>query len=113
MFLLELLFFLGFPLLLACGASYLTWRALSRPAVFLVVTTIVLYLVYVGLMWLLDPGPIGYTLSIRQPGESPAPEPFFPLLSPYKAPLIAFAVAAIPVLAVMLRLFKKERDDEA
>jgi hypothetical protein len=44
MFVFEFLFLLGFPLVLACGASYLTWRVLSRPVVFLIVTTEVLYL---------------------------------------------------------------------
>jgi hypothetical protein len=107
MFAFEFLFLLGFPLLLACGASYLTWRALSRPVVFLIVTTVVLYLLYAALMWLLDPGPVGYTLSYRKPGEAPVSEPLFLMLPTYKIPLIAFALAAIPVLAVLLRAFKK------
>ena len=34
------------------------------------------------------------------------------MLSPYKVPLVAFAVAAVPVLAVLLRAFKKERASE-
>lgn len=110
MFAFEFLLLLSFPLLLACGATYLTWRALSRPVVFLTVATVVLYLVYAASMWLLDPGPVGYTLSTRQPGETS--EPLFQLLPPYKRPLIAFAAAAIPVLVVLLRAFKKGRADE-
>jgi hypothetical protein len=55
----------------------------------------------------INPGPVGYTLSIQQPGETPASEPWFLLLPPYKTPLVAFAVAAVPVLAVLLRAFKK------
>lgn len=105
----EFLFLLGFPLVLACAASFLTWRVLSRPVVFLIVTTLVLYLFYAALMWLLDPGPVGYAVSIRQPGEARSPEPLFLLLSSYKVPLIAFVVTAIPALAVLLRAFKKER----
>lgn len=112
MFVIELLFLLAFPLVLACVASYLTWGALSRPAVFLIVTTVVLYFLYAVLMWLLNPGPVGYTLSIRQPGETPASEPWLLLLPPYKTPLVAFAVAAVPVLAVLLRAFKKGRASE-
>lgn len=108
----EFLFLLGFPLALACGVSYLTWRALSRPGVFLMVATLVLYLLYAALMWLLDPGPVGYTLSVRQTGEALASGPLFVLLEPYKVPLIAFAVAAIPVLFVLLRTFKKGRTSE-
>lgn len=107
MFAFELLFLLGFPLVLACGASYLTWRVLSRPVVFLIVATGLLYLLYAVLMWLLDPGPVGYIPSVRQPGEVAASEPLFLLLPPYKTALIAFAVAAIPVLAFLSRLFKK------
>jgi hypothetical protein len=112
MFALEFLFLLSLPFVLACGASYLTWRALSRPVIFLIVATISLYLLYVALMWLLDPGPVGYTPSVRQPGEVPALEPWFLLLPLYKIPLIAFSVAAVPVLAVLLRLFKQGRFSE-
>jgi hypothetical protein len=112
MFVFEFLFLLGFPLVLACGASYLTWRALSRPVVFLIVATAFLYLLYAVLIWLLDPGSVGYTLSVRRPGEVPASEPLFLLLPPYKMPHIAFAVAAVPVLAVLLRVFKKRRASE-
>ena len=107
MYEIELHFLLGLPLVLACGASCLTWRALSRPVLFLIVATVVLYLLYAVLMWLLNPGPVSYTLSIRQPGETPAPEPFFLLIPPYKIPLVAFAIAAVPTLAVLLRAFKK------
>ena len=112
MFVIELLFLLAFPLVLACGASYLIWGALSRPALFLIVATVVLYLLYAVLMWLLNPGAVGYTLSVRQPGETPTSEPWFLLLPPYKIPLVAFAVAAFPVLAVLLRAFKKGRASE-
>ena len=112
MFVIELLFLVAFPLVLAGGASYLTWGALSRPVVFLIVSTVVLYLLYAVLMWLLSPGPVGYTLSTRQPGETPASEPWFLLLPPYQVPLVAFAVAAVPVLAVLLRAFKTGRASE-
>jgi hypothetical protein len=112
MFAFEFFFLLSLPFVFACGASYLSWRALSRPVTFLIVATLSLYLLYATLMWLLDPGPVGYTLSVRRPGEVPASEPWFLLLPPYKIPLIAFAVAAVPVLAVLLRLFKKGRFSE-
>lgn len=112
MFAFEFLFLLSLPFVLACGASYLTWRALSRPVVFLFIATVSLYLLYAALMWLLDPGPVGYTLSVRQPGEVPASKPWFLLFPPYKIPLIAFAVAAVPVLAILLRLFKKGHSSE-
>lgn len=112
MFAFEFLFLLSLPFVLACGASYLTWRALSRPVVFLIVATVSLYLLYGALMWLLAPGPVGYTLSVRRSGEVPASEPWFLLLPPYKIPLIAFAVAAVPVLTVLLRLFKMGRSSE-
>ncbi len=61
MFFVELLILFCFPLVLACSASYLTWNALSRPALFLIVATVALYLVYASSMWLLAPGPVGYT----------------------------------------------------
>jgi hypothetical protein len=107
MFAFELLFLFGLPLLLACGAAYLTWRTLSRPLVFLTVAATILYFVYAASIWLLAPGPFGFIVSVPQPGAAPASEPLFLLLPPYKTSLIAFAAAAIPVLAVLLRVFKK------
>lgn len=107
MFAFEFLFLLGFPLLLACSASYFAWRALSRPLIFLIVATVFMYLLYATLMWLLDPGVVSYTLFTRGPGEVTSPEPWFLLLPVYKIPLIAFAVVAIPVLAILLRVFGK------
>jgi hypothetical protein len=112
MFVFELLVLFGLPLLFACGTTYMTWNALSRPVVFLIVAVIVLYLVYAASMWLLAVGPVGYTLSIRTPGEVPVSEPLFLLLPPYKIPLVVFAGASIPVLAVLLRAFRKERVNE-
>ena len=112
MFAFEFLFLLSFPLLVACSASYTAWRALSRPVVFLIVSTVFLYLLYAALMWLLDPGVVSYTLISRGSGDIPSPEPYFLLLPVYKIPLIAFAVAAIPVLTILLRAFKKARNSE-
>lgn len=112
MFVFELFVLLGLPLLFSSVTTYLTWNALSRPFVFLVVATVVLYLVYAASMWLLAAGPVGYTLSIRSPGESPASEPLFLLLPPYKIPLIAFTLAAVPVLVFLLRAFRRGRADE-
>lgn len=108
MFFVELLILYCFPLLLACSASYLTWNALSRPVLFLVIATVALYLVYATSMWLLDPGPMGgYVLVVREPGEAHTSEPWFSMLSPYKVPFLVFSFAAIPVLAILLRAFKK------
>lgn len=114
MFAIEILFLLGFPFLLASGTSYFMWGALSRPAVFLVVATVALYLLYAVLMWQLDPGLISFTVFIHEPGEvaSASSEPWLGLLRPYKIPLAAFAAAAVPVLAVLLRAFKRGRGSE-
>lgn len=107
MFFVELLILFCFPLLLACSASYLTWNALSQPVLFLVIATVALYLAYASSMWLLDPGPVGYTLVVREPGEAHTSEQWFSMLSPYKVPFLVFSLAAIPVLAILLRAFKK------
>jgi len=112
MFVFELLILAGLPLLFAACVTCLTWGALSRPVVFLVVTTVVLYLVYAASMWLWGPAPAGYTVSIRQPGEVHNSELLLLLLPPFKIPIIVFTGAAIPMLAVLLRAFRKERVDE-
>jgi len=106
-FLFELLFLLSFPLLVAATASLLTWNALSRPWLFFLATALVLYCMYVLSMWLLAPASVGWTISYRTPGEPVEPHPWLPLLAPYKVPLLAFGVAALPAIAALLRRFRK------
>ena len=71
-----------------------------------------MYILCAALIQLLDPGPVGYTLSVRKPADAPFSEPLLLLLPPYKIPLIAFALVASPVLAVLLRAFKRGRASE-
>jgi len=108
MFVLEMLILAGLPLLFASGATYVTWGALARPLVFLLASTAVLYLVYAGSMWLWGPAQVGYTLSVQQPGETQTSEPLFLVLPPFKFPLMMFVGAAVPVLAVLLRAFRRK-----
>lgn len=68
MFIFELLILAGLPLLFAACVTCLTWGILSRPVVFLVVATVVLYLVYAASMWLWAP----HRSVTQSPFDSPA-----------------------------------------
>ena len=113
-FLLDSLVFAGLPLLLAGAAVCLSPQGLLRPVLFMVVAGLILYPVYFFWMWLLDPGEwiVAYTVVRKVPGEAESPVPWSLLLTHYKTPMMAFAASAVPVLLVLLRLFKKERSDE-
>jgi hypothetical protein len=113
-FLLESLVFAGLPLLLAGAAVCLSPNGLLRPVLFLVVASLILYPVYFIWMWLLDPGEwvVGHTLVRKVPSEVESSGPWLLLLTYYKTPMMAFAASAVPVLAVLLSLFNKERSDE-
>lgn len=106
-FLLQLLFLLGLPALVALTSAYLCWGALSRPGLYLLVSLIGLYALYVVAFYLVAPKSVGYMISAVQPGDPSAREPLLMLLEPYARPMLVFAVAALPALLVLLRLFRK------
>jgi hypothetical protein len=105
---LELLFLVDFPLLLGGLSAWLTWRALSRPWLYFVVSTVTLYLLYGGLFYLLAPRTVGYTVHVARPGEPSTSEQLFPFLQPYAEPLLLFAVLAIGAIVLLLKAFKRK-----
>jgi len=111
-FLLQLLFLLGWPLLLALGVTWATWGALRRPLLFLVVSCVALYLLYALAQFVFGPASVGFVLSVRQPGDLPVESESFVLLRPYAASLAAFTVAAFPVTAVLLKLFRRRGESK-
>jgi hypothetical protein len=103
---LQLLFLLAFPLLVAAGVSLLTWNALSGPWKFAVLCTVALYGVYVLCFYFLAPTSVGFAVHAVEPGQPKVDEPLFVYLEPYYKPLAVFSIASIPVVLGLLRLFK-------
>ena len=109
--LLQLLVLLGWPLALGTAVTWLTWGALRRPLAFFLVSCAVLYVVYAFAHFLFGPNSVGFSLSVRQPGEPLVETEAFVLLRPYAGPLLAFTVAAIPIIVLLLRAFKRREAD--
>ena len=104
---LQLIFLLTFPLLVATGTSCLTWNALSGPWKFLILSTVALYLLYAVCFYLLAPASVGFAVHMVAPGQTKADEPLFVYLEPYYKPLATFFVLAIPVVIALLKAFKR------
>ena len=109
---LQLVFLLTFPLLLSIGAAYLTWNALSSPWKFLIISICALYLLYVASFYLLAPQSVGFTLRAVEPGQTNQDEPLFVYLEPYYKSIAAFAVASIPTIFALLRIFKRQANQQ-
>ena len=104
---LQLIFLLTYPLLISAGASFLTWRALSRPRTFFTLATAALYALYVACFYLLAPTSVGYTLVAAEPGQPKYEEPLFALIEPYYKTLGAFTAMAVLATVALLRTFKR------
>jgi hypothetical protein len=104
---LQLLFLLTLPVLLASGAALLAWNALSGPWKFFLASTVALYLLYGICMYLLAPASVGFAVHAIEPGQHNAEEPLFVYLEPYYRPLLVFAVLAVPAIFALLRAFKR------
>ena len=109
---LQLIFLLTFPLLLSIGAAYLTWNALSGPWKFLILSTVSLYLLYVVSFYFLAPQSVGFTLVAVEPGQINQGEPLFAYLEPYYKSLAVFAIASIPTIIALLKLFKRQENTQ-
>ena len=106
-FFLQLIFLLSFPLVVACGSAYVSWGALSKPWVYLVLCAVVLYAFYAALFYLVGPKSVGYAVSAVRPGDTPQDVPPLMLLRPYSIPLIGFVLACVPVVLLLLKAFRR------
>ena len=104
---LQLLFLLGFPLLVAAGASLISWNALTSPWLFLVLCTVALYGVYMACFYFLAPASVGFGVHAVDPSQPKADESLFVYLEPYYKPLAVFALLAVPAVIGLLRVFKR------
>lgn len=104
---LQILFLLAFPLLVACGVSLLAWNSLSAPWRFLSIATVVLYALYGACMYFLAPASAGFAVHAAGPAQPGAVEPVFVFLAPYYKPLLSFSLLAVLASFALLRAFKR------
>ena len=97
------------PALVACLSAGFSWHQLHRPWLYLGVSTLCLYVVYLTSMYFLSPKSVGYMVSGEPSREPVEPMPALMLLDPYKVPLLVFLVASVPVVIALLRVFKQSQ----
>ena len=103
---LQLLFLLACPLLVATGVTALSWNALSSPLKFLALCSLALYALYAATFYLLAPSSVGFAVQASGMGTMPGEEPLLVFLAPYTKPLLAFALGSVPIVFGLLRLLK-------
>ena len=104
---LQLIFLLTFPLLIAGATAALTWNALAGPWRFLLASVVVLYAIYAAVFYLFSPASVGFAVHAVEPGQPVQPTPLFVYLEPYFKPLLIFGLAALPTVSVLLKVFKR------
>ncbi len=104
---LQLVFLLTCPLLVAGTTALLAWNALAGPWKFLFASVLALYSVYAAVFYLFGPTSVGFAVHAVEPGQPAQPTPLFVYLEPYFKPLLIFGIAAIPTVLLLLRAFKR------
>ena len=104
---LQLIFLLTCPLLIAAATAIVTWNSLASPWWFLLTSVVTLYIVYAALLYLVGPTSGGFAVSAVEPGQPAEPTPLLLYLQPYLKPLLAFGISAIPTVFLLLRAFRR------
>jgi len=113
-FLAQTIFIAALPALFVGGAAVLSWQQFGRPWLFVVLSLVVLYAVYVAIFYLLPSQAVGYTVMetgqtidgaknysvANHKGEL---NPSF--IGPYMRHLLIFTVLAVPILWISVKLF--------
>ena len=84
---LQLLFLLTCPLILAGATAFLTWNALASPWKFLLASALGPYAIYAAAFYLFAPASVGFAVHAVEPGQPIEPTPLFVYLEPYYKPL--------------------------
>ena len=106
-FFLMLVVLLAWPAILSGGTALYAWRGLSRPWLFLVVATAVLYGLYFLVMQMFEPFTMSVEFSQANAAQPLMPVPRFPLLRPMLKPFVVFTSVALPALVGIGRLFRR------
>jgi hypothetical protein len=104
---LQLLFLLACPLLVAAGVTVLSSNALSSPWKFLALCSLALCALYAAAFYWLAPSSVGFAVQASGLESTLADEPLFVFLAPYTKPLLAFALGSVPIVFGLHRLLKR------
>jgi hypothetical protein len=106
-FFLMLVVLLSWPAILSSGSAIYAWRGLSLPWAYWAAATVVLYGLYFLVMGMFEPFTISIAFSQADAAHPSMPIPNFSLMRPILKPFAVFTVASAPVLAGVVRLFRR------
>jgi heme/copper-type cytochrome/quinol oxidase subunit 2 len=97
------------PAIISAGSGYIGGSGIARPWLYFLVTTVVLYVVYVAIFYALaETISGGFAISRHDPTSSPQVRSSVPnLIAFYAKPLAVFIVAAIPAVIGLNKLFHR------
>lgn len=113
-FFIQTIFIVALPAMFVGCAAILSWPQIGRPWLFVVLSLVVLYAVYVAIFYLLPSQAVGYTVveagqaidgakNYSVADHKGEVNPSF--IGPYLWHLLAFTVLAIPTLWFSVKLF--------
>jgi hypothetical protein len=102
-------FIIFFPAVVSVGSVYFGRAGVSRPWLFLLVATVVLYAIYVAVFYAVAETLVGgVAISKPDPASSVRVRSLTPnLLIFYAKPLLVFIIVAVPILFGLNRLFHR------
>jgi hypothetical protein len=106
---LQFAFIVFLPAAVSVGSTYLARQSIARPWWFLLTVTLILYVAYVVLFYLIA-APIvgGFDFSKGKDGSTVQVRSHMPnLLSFYAKPLVVFFFVAVLIVIGLFRLFRK------
>ncbi len=104
---LEIIFLIVLPALLASGVSWAFWSGFSRPWLFASSSMALLYFLYFVVFYFGAPSGGGFLLEASHHGES-SQHVFLVLLEPYFKPMLLFSVLSVPLLALLIKVFRNK-----
>lgn len=104
---LEVILLVVLPALYASGVSWAFWSGFSRPWLFAFSSVALLYFLYFIVLYFGDPSGGGFFLEAPHHGE-PSHQVFLVFLEPYVKPMLLFSVLSVPLLGLLVKVFRKK-----
>ncbi len=107
---LEAALVVGLPGIYACGVSWALWSGVAKPWLFASACVVSLYILYILVLYFGAPRSGGYFLEVPKQNLSGEPLNQFALvfLSAYIKPMLLFSVLAVPLLWLLIKVFRTQ-----
>lgn len=104
---LEVILLVVLPALYVSGVSWAFWSGFSRSWLFAFSSVALLYFLYFFVLYFGAPSSGGFVLEVPHHGE-PSHPVFLVFLEPYVKPMLLFSVLSVPLLALLIKVFRKK-----